>query len=71
WILTTTNPGLIENKFTRQIVINNVSRDGNFNIVSQGGTNDSGTKKVTSTVYWNGTSQNVRLTTYIMNILND
>ena len=40
------------NGFTRQVVVNNVSRDGQFNIVSSGGTPDPDTKKITSTVSW-------------------
>ncbi|MEK7453004.1 MAG: hypothetical protein AAB614_02100 [Patescibacteria group bacterium] len=71
WILTTLNPGLIENNFTRTVTVSNVARDGNFNIVTSGGVNDPGTKKVTSTVYWNGTAKNIQLVAYIANILND
>lgn len=70
WILTTTNPGIINNKFTRTILVNNVSRDSNDDIISAGGTNDTGTKKITSTVSW-GSGKSVKLVAYITNILND
>ena len=70
WILTQVNPGLIEGKFTRTIVVDNVSRDSNDDIVISGGVNDAGTKKVTSSVAWGG-SKNIQLVTYITNILDD
>ena len=56
WTLTTTpNPIGI---FTQKIVFQNVNRDSNDDIVSSGGTLDTGTRKVTATVSWlksNGT----------------
>lgn len=70
WILTGTNPGLINNRFTRTIIVDNVSRDANDDIIASGGTNDSGTKKVTATVSW-GTGKSIKLVAYITNILND
>lgn len=69
WALTTTNPGMIGVKFTRTIVIANVSRDINDDIVTSGGTNDPKTKKVTVTVVWGSPVKNVQLVTYIMDIL--
>ena len=70
WILTGTNPGLINNKFTRTVIVDNVSRDVNDDIVVSGGTNDPGTKKITSTVSW-GVGKSIKLVAYITNILND
>lgn len=66
WILGATNPGMIENIYNRQIKIENVSRNTNDNIVSSGGTDDPNTKKITTTVSWNG--KNVTLTTYLTNL---
>ena len=49
---------------TRTIVIENASRDGDGNIVDEGGTNDPNTKQVTVTVSGDGIANYV-LTTYI------
>lgn len=69
WVLTGTNPGLIANKFTRTIVIDNVSRDINDVIVASGGTDDTGTKKVTATTSWGVPIKNIQLITYITDVL--
>ncbi len=57
WILTSTNPGLIDGKFKRYVVMDSVSRDANDDITESGGTDDPGTKKVTSVVSWGGSSK--------------
>lgn len=49
------------NNFTRRLVISNVWRDSNFNIVQSGGTQDAGTKKITATVSWNNNGQNLQV----------
>lgn len=69
WTLTQINPGLIENQFTRTVVLDNVSRNINDDIVDTGGTNDVYTKKVTVTVSWGSQGKNVKLVGYIMDIL--
>lgn len=69
WTLTATNPGVIENIYTGQVVIDNVSRDSNDNIVSSGGTDDPNTKKATVTILWEGKS--TILTTYLTNLYNN
>lgn len=69
WILTGTNPGPIANTYTRTTVIDSVSRDINDDIVASGGTDDPGTKKVTTTVTWGSPAKTVTLVTYITNIL--
>ncbi len=51
--------------FTRKIVFNNVSRDGNDNIIVSGGTNDPNTRKITATVLWENRS--VEIVTYLTN----
>ena len=69
WTLTLSNPGLLASKFTRTIVVSNVSRDINDNIVTAGGTNDTKTKKVTATVSWGSPVKSVQLSAYIADIL--
>lgn len=57
-------------KYTRVIAVADVFRDANNNIVASGGTLDSDTKKVVSTVSWNLNSSranSVVLTTYLTN----
>lgn len=63
WILVT--GGETINSFTRQIVFENVNRDGNDNIVETGGTNDPETRKVTVTVSWK--DKQVEIVTYLTN----
>lgn len=48
----TTTSNFIDGKFDRYFTLENVYRDGSFNIVSSGGTLDTGSKKVTVTVAW-------------------
>lgn len=69
WAFTQINPGLIENKFTRTVVLDNTSRNINDDIIDTGGTNDVYTKKVTVTVSWGSQGKNVKLVGYIMDIL--
>lgn len=54
--------------FTRQIVLKRVYRDANDNIVESGGIEDSGTRKVISTVSWQDKGNfNVELAAYLTN----
>jgi len=57
------------NGFSRQVILANVYRDSNDDIITSGGTLDPNTKKVTSTISWSdqGQSQQVSLSTYITN----
>ena len=59
----------IVDSFSRKVVFEDVMRDGNFNIVTTGGTNDPDTKKVTVTVSWQerGRSHQVKLVSYLTN----
>jgi len=70
WTLTTTNPGLVNNLYTRTVVVENVNRDANDNI-AVAGTADPNTKKVTVVVSWNENQdvQDVTIVTYITNFL--
>lgn len=56
--------------YTRTISVTNVERDGNGDIVENGGTNDPDTKKIISTVTWNFTptrNNTLTLETYLTN----
>ena len=69
WATTSSNI-FVDNIFERKIVIDNVSRDANDDIVSSGGTNDADTKKSTVSVSWlgrNGTTTK-SISTYLTNI---
>lgn len=71
WSLTTTNPNS-SSYYTPTIVFSSVGRDGSFNILSSGGTNDPNTKKVVATVSWTDSGlKSVKLTSYIANIKNN
>ena len=72
WTLSISNPGLINNLYTRTVVFADVYRDGSDNIASSG-TLDANTKKLTVTVSWqeDARSKKVVLTTYITNFLNN
>jgi Tfp pilus assembly protein PilV len=71
WSLTTTNPNT-SSYYTTTIVFSNVSRDGSFNIVTSGGSNDTNSKKVVVTVTWKDSgTKTVKLTGYIGNIKNN
>lgn len=57
-------------KYTRQVFVSPVSRDGGGNIVSSGGSDDPNTKKITSTVSWNFSplrNETVSLINYVTN----
>lgn len=67
WSLASGNE--VANGFTRQIILANVYRDSNDDIVASAGTLDPDTKKITATVSWSdqGESQQVSLSTYLTN----
>lgn len=70
WEFSGTNNTL--GKFTRQITVSPVERDGNGDVVESGGTDDPDTKKVTSTVSWDFTtarSNTTTLVTYLTNFV--
>lgn len=69
WILSATNPGLINGRYARRAVFENVNRDGSDNIVTSGGTLDANTKKVTVYVGWPSRSgtQEINIVTYVTN----
>ncbi len=71
WSLGTTPTSAIDSMFTRVVVVSAVSRDSSDDIVTSGGTNDVGTKKVTVTVSWpsiNHTTSSKTLSFYISDI---
>lgn len=69
WATSTSNV-FVDNLFERKLVINNVSRNANDDIVSSGGTNDADTKKVTLSVSWKGRvgTTTKSISTYLTNI---
>ena len=69
WVMSTT-PNTIDNFFTRKVAFSSVSRDASSNIVSSGGTLDSGTKLATITVSWATPSGSITKTLqlYVSNI---
>jgi prepilin-type N-terminal cleavage/methylation domain-containing protein len=71
WISTTT-PNLVDGVFTRNFILGDVYRDGNFNIANTG-TLDSNSRLVTVNVMWrdeNGTSTR-QLQSYLFNTFNN
>lgn len=68
WILTLTDPGIISGTYDRSIIIEQVYRDINDNI-SESGTEDNQTKKITALVEWNdrGKTKQIDLITYLTN----
>lgn len=72
WALTTTNPGPIDTLFTRTLVFESVNRDANSNI-SESGSSDPDTRKVTATVTWTerGNARSATLATYLTNFLDN
>ncbi|MBI2462791.1 MAG: hypothetical protein HYV65_00970 [Candidatus Spechtbacteria bacterium] len=70
WTLSASNPGAIDG-FTPSLVLNQVYRDANHNIVSSGGSLDAGTLNVVASVEWTargGAARTVTLETYLANI---
>ena len=70
WTLTTTDPGTVNNLYTRTVVIEGVNRDVNDDI-AVAGTDDPNTKEVTVKVTWKEGQdvQDVTIVTYITNFL--
>lgn len=68
WVLSPTSSTI--GSFTRTVTFTNVLRDSNGDIVSSGGTADTGTRQVTVSVSWSelGTTQTKSLSFYIANI---
>lgn len=73
WSLETTDPGLIDDLYTRRIQVESVSRDSNDDIVESGGTVDPQTKKIKSIVSWTEKSlvRSVEVDTYLSNMFNN
>jgi hypothetical protein len=72
WGLSTTNPGVIDNKYTRTIVFAAVSRNASGDIVASGGTIDPDSRRVTVTTSWleRGRTRTVVVQAYITNYFN-
>ena len=71
---TTTTPALVDNTFTRTITVAAVNRDSNSgDIVTSGGTLDTNTKLITSTISWlyHAATTTRSVSTYITNLNSD
>ena len=74
WSVGVSNPGSIDNLFTRRITVENVSRNSNDDIVGSGGTNDPNTKKFNVIVSWPASSSatsSFTLSAYLSDIYNN
>ncbi|MDO8572853.1 MAG: hypothetical protein Q7S11_03765 [bacterium] len=71
WATTTTNT-FVDGMFERTLVVDDVYRDGNDDIVTSGGTIDDGVKKATVYVSWNerGATTTKSISTYITDFFN-
>jgi len=71
WATSTANV-FLDGKFERRIRVTAVSRGGDSDIVSSGGTDDPETKLVTATVAWwsNGATTSKNLSTYLTDLFN-
>lgn len=69
----TTSAAMIDNKFDRTFVLSSVSRDSNFDVVTSGGTSDSGSRKAVVSVSWmeNGATTTKNLEFYIFDSFNN
>jgi len=68
WVLTLSDPGPINGIYNRSVTLERVYRDANDNI-SESGTEDNQTKKITALVEWNdrGETKQINLSTYLTN----
>lgn len=66
WSLATSSPGLVNGIYDRYVIFEKVSRNGSDAIVSSGGTDDAGTRKVTARVDWGG-AKSMSVISYISN----
>lgn len=68
WSITTSDPGLLENKFKRTVVFYEVFRDANDDITQTGGTSDPKTRKVVVSVSWDNDKKKVSVSSYITDL---
>ncbi len=68
WLFSTTDPGLINNLYTRTVRFDRVLRDANDDIAASG-TEDTDTREVTVTVNWGSPSKEYQIITYLTNFL--
>ena len=70
WSVGVSNPGIIDNTYTRITTVENVYRNGSDDIVASGGTLDPNSKKINIVVLWanHGVNLNVALSAYLFNI---
>lgn len=69
WVFSTTDPGLINNLYTRTVRFDQVLRDTITDDISASGVEDIDTREVTVTVFWGGEPKNYEIVTYLTNFL--
>ena len=71
WTFGTSDPGSINNHYTRSFVFHQVFRDASGNIVQSGGSADANSRRVTATLSWQGVTgpQTLSNDFYVNNIL--
>lgn len=74
WSVSTTNPGPLQGKYTRSVIMSAVNRDagGKGDILQSGGTFDPNTKTLVVTIQWvdeQGAARTHAVSTYITNFL--
>lgn len=65
WTLATSSPGLINGAYDRYVQFEKVSRDSSDKIVTSGGTDDPGTRRVIA--HASSTARDIQLTAYLTN----
>ena len=70
WVIQSTDPGLIDNKYTRTVRFESVNRDGNDDIATTG-TLDPGTREAIVTVDWDTGARSYVLTSYLTDFLSN
>ena len=76
WSISTSDPGLIDNLFSRKVTVENVYRNSADDIVSSGGILDPDTKKFNVSVEWQGRSGSaptpaVNISTYLSDVFDN
>jgi len=74
WSIGTSNPGTIDNLFTRSFTVENVNRNASDNIVPTGGSNDPDTRKFNVTISWTergGAALSTTVSTYLTDIFDN
>jgi len=69
WVFSTTDPGLINNLYTRTVRFDQVLRDTITDDIAASGVEDTDTREVTVTVLWGEEPKSYEIVTYLTNFL--